>query len=334
MKKYYLIISIAIATSLLLVSCKKDTPTGNDKNIVYEKNIAGVKKNEAVSLTFSSNSNTTTKTIWIISPNNNYTIYTVGSNATLSFSIAGTYTVTAQSENVYAKYYITVIDSDYNDIGTKFTIVAPKFFDIKPGEPLVFKAYNKKAGSVVKWQFTVQNGGGHDMPDNINNTDTFTIFGTGYLQITASDGTDTLTRTVWINDTLHPNMNQDTVPFILGDRLQLTPLVINNKLVIAAKTTNNYNCATDKILSYATDDKNPPFSINYLGAAIAEQLCSPTNVASCSNSFSQIAVGTFTFNISYQNKDFSGTITKNINGKYKFTWSDNSLINIYPLETP
>ena len=308
-------------------SCKKIT--SNTDNIVYEENIKGIKKLETVALTFVNNSSSA-KVIWTVTPNNKVHISSVGNSANIIFENAGTYTVLANASGIYAKYYITVVDSIYNDYGNKFNVIAPKFYSIKHGEPLVFTAVNKHAGAIVSW--TVFGGNSYTIvADSINNTATITFTGVGFGEVTATDGFSTIRRTVWINNDANPNANQDTVSFIVGDKLQLKPSIdtINGikYLSIKATTTKNYHCSTDAILSYSV---NGNYTIDYAAVAISPQPCNATSVASCSNSFSNIAVGTHIFTINFENKTFTGTLTVDSAGVYTFNWQDASVINILP----
>jgi hypothetical protein len=148
--------------------------------------------------------------------------------------------------------------------------------------------------------------------------------------VTADDGVSFQRRTVWVNSGSNPDL--DTVPFIMGDKLQLKPSVEQTtngkKLVITANTVKKYHCSTDKILSY---NSNSEYIIDYSGVLIAPNPCNPRSTAGCANSFKNVQVGTHPFIINFGNKTYSGTINLNAVGTYTFTWADTSEISIYPL---
>ena len=327
MKNYVKVLLLTIAL-YGMNGCKK-TDIPNVDNVVYNETISGIKKNEPVLLTFS-NSNNTALVKWVVTPSVGVTINTVGNNATIVFSLAGSYNVTATAGNVSAKYIVNVSDTSFIGYGTSFNMSASKLVNIQTDEPVVFAVHNAKAGSQITW--SVFSDSFYVVVDTVNNTATISFYKGGYGVVTATDGTDTQRRTVWINDSSATNPNQDTVSFILGEKLLLTPSIVtiggSKQLVMQASTTNNYHCPTDKILSFSL---NREYMIDYSGVAISPQPCSPVAPATCINSFSNIPVGTHDFTVNFENKTFTGKLNVSSAGVYTFTWPDKSVINISPL---
>ena len=312
-----------------IVACKK-TDTVPASNIVYQETITDIKKNEPVLLTFNNSSNST-KVIWTVSPSTNTSISTVGNSATITFGVSGTYKVTASAGTASAIYTVIVNNIEYNDYGTDFNLSASRQVNINENEPILFSVHNTPAsGSNISW--SVFPGSFSISKDTINNTATISFMNNGIITVTVSDGTNTQSRTIWVNDPSISNAEQDTVPFILGEKLQLTPAIINisgsKQLVMQARTTNTYHCPTDKILSFSSAND---YTIDYLGVAISSQACSPVTVATCSDSFSGMPVGTHAFTINFGNKTFKGSVNVSSNGIYTFTWPDESIVRISPL---
>ena len=328
MRNYVKVLLLTIAL-YGMNGCKKDN-VPNVNNVVYEETISGIKKNEPVLLTFSNSSNTALVK-WVVTPSAGVTINTVGNNATIVFSIAGSYNVTATAGNVSAKYVVNVNDTSFIDYGTSFNMSASKLVNIQTAETVVFSVHNAKAGNQITWE--VLSDSFFVVVDTINNTATISFYKGGFGVVTASDGTDAQRRTVWINDFVTTNPNQDTVSFILGEKLLLTPSIVtiggSKQLVMQTSTTNKYHCPTDKILSFSV---NREYMIDYSGVAISPQPCSPFAPATCINSFSNIPVGTHDFTVNFENKTFTGRLNVSNTGIYTFTWPDKSVINISPLE--
>ncbi len=315
-----------------IFACKK-TDTVPASNVVYEETISDIKKNEPVLLTFNNSNNTTTKVIWSVSPTANTTISAVGNMATISFSMAGTYKVTATAGTVSAIYTVLVNNTDYTDYGTDFNLSASKQVNIEQNEPVVFYIHNSTGRfSQIAWK--VSQGTPTIDKDTTNKTATITFPGSGIYTVTAIDGVHKQSRSVWVNDPATSNSEHDTVPFILGEKLRIRPSIITiagvKQLVMEASTTNPYHCPTDKILSFPFSSTNN-YSIDYLGVAIASQPCSPFSVATCSNSFASISVGSHNFTINFGNKTFTGSLNVSSGGIYTFTWPDESVVNISPL---
>lgn len=318
---------IPVLALVFALSCKKDKGI-EAGNIVYEQAITDIKKNEPVLLTFS-NSNNTAKVEWAINPTTQTTISEVGNTATITFGLAGTYTVTATAGSISAKYKVVVNNVEYNPYGSNFNMTASKLVNISNNEAIVFSVRNAQ-GSNISWSVYSQ---AYNMQiDSANQTASITFSGGGVGSVSASDGVNTQRRTVWVNDPTNSNPNEDTVSFIAGEKLLLTPSVETisgaKHLIIQAKTFNPYHCASDRILSFSFNDE---YAIDYSGVIISPQPCSISAQPSCSNSFSNIPAGTHSFVINFGNKTFTGTLTVSSSGVYTFTWTDTSVINISPM---
>jgi hypothetical protein len=321
----YIKISISLLLLIaILISCKKTAPDDHEKTLLYKENISNIKKGEPISVTFGDD-DITSKVEWLLSPNNNTKITTIANNATILFDKAGTYTVTASMENVYAIYTITVEDVFYTpDYGTKFNMTAPKFFGIKKNEPITFSTYNSNSNA-IGWS-VFPSDSVNITRDNINKKATIRFAKSGFVAVYATDGIDTIRRTILVDPPI-TNPNLLNANFMLGDRLQLTPSIEGNKLIITATTSRKYNCSSDNILSFSF---NSEYEIDYSGVSIAPLTCSSRSFASCVNSFKNIKIGTHTFSVGFQNKTYKGTITLDNAGKYKFDWKDNSVVSIFP----
>ena len=324
-------VKILLLTILLygMIGCKKDH-VQNPDNSIYEETLSGIKKGEPVLLTFS-NSNNTTKVDWTVTPNIGVSINAVGNNATIVFNVAGTYSVVGKAGTSAAKYKIEVIDSLYVDYGNTFNLSAAKLVNINEAEPIVFSVHNAKPGAEIIW--SVYSSSYNLNVDTANNTATVTFNNGGYGSVTASDGSSTQRKTVWINDFTNTNANEDTVSFILGEKLHLQPSVQNvggnKKLIISATTTNSYHCATDKILSFSINNE---YMIDYAGVTIVPQPCSANNKATCNNSFTNIPAGNHPFSINFENQTFTGSLNVSNTGIFTFTWPNSKVVDISPLE--
>ena len=331
---YFKIFCLFLTVTVFSISCKKAVPENQPNTLLYTEKIVDIKKGEPVSLTFGDD-NITTKVIWSVKPDSNFTINSVANNATIIFNKAGIYAVTATLGNVYAEYIITVDNIRYTpNYGSKFSMTAEKFVNIDENEPIVFSVHNSLLGSSLGWSvFTSDTANSYTLsPNNVNKTATITFMGKGYFVVSADDGVDFQRRTVWVNNILNSNPNFDTVPFMLGDKLLLKPSVEQTtngkKLVITATTTKKYHCSTDKILSY---NSNIEYIIDYSGVVVAPNPCNPRDVASCVNSFKNMQVGTHPFIINFGNKTYTGTINLSALGTYTFTWTNSSEVDISPL---
>ena len=311
------------------IACKK-TDNAPGSNVVYQETIQDIQKNEPVLLTFN-NSNNTAKVTWVVDPSGNSITNTVGNSATITFSVSGTFKVTATAGSVSAVYTVIVNNIEYVDYGTTFNLSASKQVNIEIGEPILFSVHNAAApGSQITWQIdpiwsTISS-------DTAKNTKTVTFSSGGLKTVTASDGIHTQSKSIWITDPANANPDKDTVPFILGEKLQLTPSIISiagaKQLVMQASTTNTYHCPTDKILSFASSFD---YTLDYLGVVISPQPCSPTSVATSSNSFSSIPAGIHPFTINFGNNTYAGSLDVSASGIYTFTWPDERSVRISPL---
>jgi hypothetical protein len=331
---YLKIFTLSLLIAFFSTSCKKTVPENQPNTLLYTEKIVGIKKGEPVSLTLGDD-NIKSKVVWAIKPDSNFTINSVANNATIVFNTAGIYIVTATLGNVYAEYTITVDNIQYTpNYGSNFSMTAERFVNIYENEPVVFSVHNSSLGSSLGWSvFTSDTSNSYTVsPNNANKTATIIFNGKGYFVISADDGVDFQRRTVWVNSVLNSNPNLDTVPFVLGDKLQLKPSVEQTtngkKLVITATTSKKYHCSTDKILSY---NSNSEYIIDYSGVTVAPIPCNPRDVASCTNSFKNMQVGTHPFIINFGNKTYSGTVNLNALGTYTFTWANTSEVSVSPL---
>ncbi len=314
-----------------MMGCKKDNVQNLD-NTVYEETISGIKKGEPVLLTFS-NSNNITKVDWTVTPNIGVNKSEVGNYATLLFSNGGTYSILAKAGNATAKYKVEVIDSTYTDYGNTFNLEAAKLVNINKGEPIIFSVHNAKSGAKISWGASSASSAYTIIENAANNTATISFNSAGYGTVTASDGIHTEHRTLWINDSANPNSNEDTISFILGEKLLLVPSIQvvngNKQLIISATTTYSYHCPTDKILSFSDNNE---YMIDYAGVVISPQPCSANNKPTTINRFNNLPFGNHPFVINFENKTYSGNVNVSGSGTYTFYWPNNSVINISPLE--
>jgi plastocyanin len=325
----YIKLTIALLLSITFsISCKKAIPEDLGKTLLFKENISNVKKGEPVSVTFGDD-NVTAKIDWTISPTTNSTIKTIANNATITFDEAGTYTITATMGNVYSIYNIMVDDINYTpDFGTNSTMVAPKFFNIRPNEPVTFTAYNTTNGIIGCTAFPAT--GVQISVNNNKKTATLIFDNIGFYAIYINDGLVNYTRRSIIVDSPNTNISLQNTDFFLGDKLQLTPSLQAGKIVISAQTSRKYNCNNDIILSSSISSLPNEYQIDYVGVSTSHTTCSVRNVATCVNNLKPVKVGIHPFIISFQNKTFKGTIALTATGKYTFDWKDNSEISIFP----
>lgn len=313
------IISVLLVVLLIGQGCTKDALT-DGKNIVYTQSLKNIKIGEPVSLTFG---NSNTKTIWVATPSLTATIYAVGTNATILFSASGTYKILAQSGTEYAEYSIEVVNANYQEVSNGFNVITNKFFGIKLGDTVTFIAVNPTATPSLT--FTANGTNSYQIPSS-NDTLKIVAKDAGFLEVNGFDGVKSIRRTVWVSSNVAPS-TQDTIPFILYDKLILTPSIVNGKLVIATTTTQFYDCSTNNILSYNT---NTDYMIDYAAVTLTKQTCTNAVVATCTNSFVMPSVGsTHTFTVNYLNKTFVGAVKDSANYMV-FTWGDDSKIDISP----
>ncbi len=327
---------LSILVITLVIGCKKNTPDNNSKTLLFKQTIDNIKKNEPVLLTFGDD-NFTDKIVWVITPNTNTSIETIANNATIKFNGSGVYTVTASSGNVYAQYIITVDNIDYTiDYGTNFSMTSSKLAGIKQNEPISLSVHNAITGNQISWAVSTSNPllSYSLHANNAKRTEETISFSglTGYATITAIDGIYSQRRTVWVSGDTIISGGSDTTNFILGDKLLITPSVEEvsgvKKLVFTANTSRKYNCTTDKILSF---NSNNDYQIDYSGVSISPTTCNTRSVASSINSFKNIQTGTHPFSINFGNKTYTGSFELMSDGKFVFTWPNNNEVTISPL---
>ena len=328
---------LSILVITLVIGCKKNTPDNSSKTLLFKQTIDNIKKSEPVLLTFGDD-NFTDKIVWVITPNTNTTIETIANNATIKFNGSGVYTVTASSGNVYAQYTITVNSIDYAiDYGTNFIMTASKLAGIKQNEPIAFTVHNSSSGNQISWAVSTSDplnlSYTHHYSNSKRTEDAITFSGAnGYATITASDGIYSQRRTVWISGDTIISGGSDTTNFLLGDKLLITPSVEQvsgvKKLVFTANTSRKYNCPTDKILSF---NSNNDYQIDYSGVSISPTTCNTRSVASCINSFKNIQTGTHSFSINFGNRTYTGSFELGSDGKYVFNWPNSNEVTISPL---
>ena len=318
-----------LAIMLITFSCKKTTTPSNTIDNLFTEKIENIKLNEPVLFSYANPTNTAFVD-WTITPNNNFAIEKSGNYATVKFSVAGVYTAIAKVGNKQATYIVTVVNTAYNNIATGFSVTASKVVGIAQNEEVVFTANNTTSTNII-WTITSGINTVTVAPDTKSATISFKNGNTA--TVTATDGSISQSRTVFINDPTSNN-SIDTVPFILGDKIFITPSVQTDAfgvktLNLSAKTSYNYQCNTDKILS-TTDNTN--YAVSYGGVAMSSTICSSIAPATCINSFVNMAVGSHPFTINYENKTYTGTIDVSATSKFTFSFINNGLLNIYPTE--
>ena len=312
---------ILFAAIFLIASCKKTIqPNSNLADNLFTENINGIKLQEPVLLSFSNNN--TAIIDWQITPNTNFIINKAGNYATIKFAVAGVYTAIAKVGNKQATYIIDVNSNLYNNVGNKFSVTAAKIEGVSLIEEVLFTVNNADNTPVV-WAASnnvdvIQIGA--------NNTAliSFKSGNTGTVKVIQNG--QTASRSIFLNNATSNNAI-DTVPFIFGDKLNITPLLSSDKksLYFSTSTTYNYQCNTDKILS-VSDNTNQQLSLSFGGVVMSSTLCSTVVSANCINSFNNLLDGVYPFIINYENNTFTGTLTVN-NNKYDIVFANNSLIN-------
>ena len=123
----------------------------------------------------------------------------------------------------------------------------------------------------------------------------FTSGNTG--TVTVTDGTNTQSRTIWLDNAVN-NVSIDTVPFMFGDKLNITPSIVsdsmNKTLVISTKTTYNYQSNTDIILS-TSDTLANNYSVSFAGGQFSNSSQAPavnTGTASIQTVYTAVSDGT------------------------------------------
>ena len=314
---------------VMTVACTKTTSNEGSGNNLFTEKIDSVQLNEPVLLSFS-NGNNANVVSWQITPSNGTTITKAGSYATLTYDSAGTYTVVASANNVQATYHVNVINQVYNNIGTAFSLTASKVVGAPLNQSIIFTLNNASSGN-IKWT-TSSNAGLIAVSANKKvATISFTSGSIG--TVTVADSFNTQSRTIWLDNPVN-NASIDTVPFMFGDKLNITPSIvsdsINKTLVLTTKTTYSYQSNSDIILS-TTDTLANNYSVSFGGVVMASIPLANVLPATASNSFTGIPVGTYPFTVNYANQTFTGNISLNSSGVYTFNWPANNYVSIYPL---
>ncbi len=309
-----------------VASCKKETTSTNTIDNLFTETKDNVQRNEPVLLSFGNN--TTAQTIvWKALPNTGVSINQVADYATVSFANAGQYTVTALNGNKQATYIVNVINTLYDDIGSKFRLTASKILNVQINQDVDFTVHHPAKS--INWSDWTIAGTGSTVKGYSANNNTVTIsFQTaGEKYVTITDGTNTETRTIWVTDV--PATDKTNVPFIFSDALTIVPTLSTDKktLYFTTATGYNYQCNTDKIIS-AADATNNNYKLSYGGVTMASTPCLTITQASCINSFTNMPLGDAPFSINYENKTFTGSINRSATDVYTITFSNNYLINI------
>lgn len=328
MKKYLTII-IAL---FLFASCKKETSNSNTIDNLFTETKDNVQRNEPILLSFGDNS-TQQNVVWQCTPNVAVTKNDIGDYATFIFANAGTYTITAKnSNNKQGTYIVSVVNTLYNELGSSFTMSPSKLINVGINEDVVFTAYNINQ-NIQDSDWIV-----HSIPSTLkgfsNNNKSITVsFQTaGAKYVSLKNGNSYETKTIWVVDSsLNNNIN---VPFLFGDKLNITPsIVLNNgkrNLQFSTQATYKYRCSTDNIIADIYN-RNGTYILSFGGAAISANTCAQINAPSSNNTFANMVAGnTYPFAINYQNKTFNGSVTVDSVGTYNINFNDNNLINIFP----
>ena len=314
---------------LMTVACTKTTSNEGSGNNLFTEKIDSVQLNEPVLLSFS-NGNNASIVSWQVTPSNGTTISKAGSYATLTFDSSGSYTIVASANNKQATYYVHVINKGYNNTGTGFSLTASNVVGAQLNESIIFTVNNASSGNLI-WTASGNAGLVALSANKRVATINFTSGNTG--TVTVTDGTNTQSRTIWLDNAVN-NVSIDTVPFMFGDKLNITPSIVsdsmNKTLVISTKTTYNYQSNTDIILS-TSDTLANNYSVSFGGVVMASIPLTNVLPATASNSFTNIPVGTYPFTVNYANQTFTGSISLNASGVYTFNWPANNYVSIYPL---
>ncbi|MCX6209362.1 MAG: hypothetical protein NTZ59_07600 [Bacteroidetes bacterium] len=325
MKKYLTII-IAV---FLFASCKKETSNNSTIDNLFTETKDNVQRNEPVLLSFGDNTKEQ-NVVWQCNTPTGVTIDNIGDYATVSFANAGTYTVTAKnSNNKQGTYVVTVNNTVYKEFGSNFGLGASKFVNVGIDEDVEFTVHNpSQPMQDSNWSI-------NSIPSTLKkfNADftavTVSFQSAGAKYVTVRNGNNVETRTVWVSDS--PVNNTLNVPFILGDKLSITPsvVVVNGikNLAFTSTATYKYKCSSDKIIVDAYS-KNGKYILSFNGVNIAASSCSNIIQPNATSSFSNMVSGnTYPFSINYQNKTFTGSISVATDGTFTINFNDNNLIS-------
>ena len=324
---YKLVLFWAIV--LMTFACKKTTSTEGSGNNLFTETLDSILMNEPVLLSFD-NGNSSNAVTWQVSPSGGVTITKAGSYATFEFDSSGTYIVTATASNKQATYKVNVIHKTYNDDGNSFGVTASKVLGANLNETIVFSVHNASSNT-ISWTTSGNAGLVTISSDKLSASISFISGSTG--TITVSDSVHSQSRTIWLNNAVN-NTAIDTVPFMFGDKLNITPSVITDslgkKLVFSTSTTYNYQSNTDQILSLSSNTANA-YRLSFGGVVMAAVPLVNVLPATTVNSFQNIPAGTYPFTVDYANQTFTSTITVTSTGVFTFNWTANNYVSIYPL---
>jgi len=317
------------AIIFITFACKKTTSTEGSGNNLFTETLDSVLQNEPVLLSFD-NGNSTNMITWTTTPQKGVHISQAGSYATLDFDSSGTYTVVASCNNKQATYKVNVLHKTYNDNSNSFGVTASKVVGANLNETIVFSVHNVSTNAIT-WTTSGNAGLVTISSDKLSASISFISGSTGI--VTVSDSTHSQSRTIWLNNPAS-NTTIDTVPFMFGDKLNITPSVITDslgkRLVFTTSTTYQYQGNTDQILSLSTNTANA-YRLSFGGVVMAAVPLANVLTATTVNSFQNIPAGTYPFTVDYANQTFIGTITVISSGVFTFNWTSNNYVSIYPL---
>jgi len=211
-----------------------------------------------------------------------------------------------------------------NAVKSQLELSASKTAAVKKGEPVVF-TISKTPGSSVNWSVTPE--GNASIQKNASGDTASVIFGlAGTFTAQATSGNGSASKTVTVQDSMYTGgggVTYSTVP-LTGDHLQLTPSRIDSGsfsgIIIAASTTNNYDCLNHYLvseLSVAGSD----YSINFPGVKVPDGgNCTSGQSKALSYSYLYpVSDGSHAFKVVMNGTTYSGEFVKNSSG-YTFTW--------------
>jgi hypothetical protein len=329
MKKIIKCLKLSILLmAFVQTGCKKDSPAPTNTNL-FTETVTNIKLSEPVLLSFvNTNSN---NVFWQITPKANAHITQAGNYATCSFDSAGTYTCVATANNKTVTYIVQVVATKYVENVIGFQVKANKQIDVLEKEIVIYTVYNAINNSLTSATNVTSNLFGLTFNSNIANIAyTKSIYAISEF----TDGTNKQTRCVWLKDS-SLNSTLATVPFMLGDKLNIKPTVQHNtngtiNVTFTTSTIYNYQCSSDVILNAA---EASDFSLHFGGVVMAKNNCSVIAPPSCSNTFNNIVAGTYPLNIAFGNTTYSGSFVVDLAGKVTITWTHFNAININPLQS-
>ena len=316
------------AIIFMIFACKKTTSAEGTDNNLFTETLDSVQMNEPVLLSFD-NGNSSNAVTWQVTPSGGVTISKAGSYATLDIDSSGTYIITATASNKQATYRVNVINRTFNNMGSSFSVTASKVVGVHLNETIVFSVHNASS-NIISWTTSSNAGLVTLSADKQTASISFVSGSTG--TVTVSDSFHSQSRTIWLDNV--NNAAIDTVPFMFGDKLNITPSVITDstgkKLIFTTNTTYHYQGNTDQILSLTSNTTNA-YRLSFGGVVMAAVPLANVLPATSVNSFQNIPAGTYPFTVDYANQTFSGTITVTSTGVFTFNWTANNYVSIYPL---